>query len=497
MHKFTVLMACLIFLSACKQESASTSTNQDDDTSTPPPINIQAQDFQLNMSVGETKNVVPAHYVTSNADKALVLTKIEPMAEHLTNCNLQQEGEKVTIEATQAGLCAYRYTYSYPSNKSTTALTSDNALTAENTLTSASNIQASGYNFITVQANNNLSYTSLPTAASVVYTLSEGESLDIDLPDALGPNFPQGATLEEVLLFGDGSINQVNKEESLISYTSGETGHSRIVYTLKVIDQDDSSQISYILGAIEIAVSDILNYELLLNSYEYKKSDSSSGETQYVREKEVVTIDVSKAIHDKGEAISDDSDIEILHVFSLDATVSVVSNDQGKATRKFSFKAEISGIYHVAVTIKDSQGAFASGIVSIRVNGVFPMIKANDIIFSPPITKSTADHFNLKLYDYAPDTTIGSYEMGIFNYQMANSFCLAKGWSLPRVEELKAFNVASNPSTQWPVGKAYYTSKVNLNSDTVEMLSLTDTTNTSRKVLINSHEDQGYVTCVQ
>ncbi|HDX8356609.1 TPA: hypothetical protein RQN15_000324 [Aeromonas hydrophila] len=326
-------------------------------------------------------------------------------------------------------------------------------------------------------------------------TTSIGEKITIDLSS----HIPSGYSLdkESILLLGAGSVRSIEYAENTIEYTAGQSdgdaGVSRILVNMK--SEVDNK---VVIATIDVAVSDVgVNHAPLAFNFRYGDTSTFVPGAQLAYQPiglgEEVVIDIApyfnkgfldsdgqriEMINDKGQYFYDDNGeqinfymesdgytttdiyrsgltlvdpdkhpVQLIDVFSYNASVSPSQMAGEYTSTKFKFKSYTAGLNYVTYVLSDHNGGYATGILEIRV------LKAGSIVSKPWKSQlNTPDGKYLSPIDYASaiegniahsgssnedgfDGPLGA-STALYTYDEARYFCIRQGLELPTETDL-------------------------------------------------------------
>ncbi|HHO0939023.1 TPA: hypothetical protein ACRTTK_003059 [Aeromonas hydrophila] len=381
-------------------------------------------------------------------------------------------------------------------------------------------------------------------------TTSIGQKVSIDLSRYI----PAGYSLDtdSLLLLGAGTVRAVADADNEIEYTAGQSdgdaGVSRILVNMK---SDTDNKV--VIATIDVAVSEIGSNHAPL-AFNFKYGDTITFvpgvqlEYQPVALGEEIVIDIAPYFNkgylgsndqkiemknDKGQYFYDENGdqinfyleangytttevyrsgltlvdpdkhpVQLIDVYSYNASVSPVQMDGEYTSTKFSFKSLMPGLNYVTYVLSDHNGGYATGIIEIRV------LKEGSIVSKPwksrlntpdgkylaPVDYATAIAENIRISGYTNEDGIDGplgASTALFNYDEARYFCDKQGMELPTdsdiyylkknfpqglYKSLDAYSETESSRNQkigWPVTNHYWV-QVPSNFSYVQVVSLVD-----------------------
>lgn len=365
-------------------------------------------------------------------------------------------------------------------------------------------------------------------------TTSIGQKVSIDLSRYI----PAGYSLDtdSLLLLGAGSVRAVADAGNEIEYTAGQSdgdaGVSRILVNMK---SDTDNKV--VIATIDVAVSEIgSNHAPLAFNFRYGDTTTFVPGVQLAYQSvllgEEVVIDIAPYFNkgylgsndqniemknDKGQYFYDENGdqinfylesdgytttevyrsgltlvdpdkhpVQLIDVYSYNASVSPVQMYGEYTSTKFSFKSLMPGLNYVTYVLSDHNGGYATGIIEIRV------LKEGSVVSKPwksrlntpngkylaPIDYATAIAENIRNSGYTNEDGIDGplgASTALFNYDEAKYFCYMQGMELPTADDityylkrdfpqglyksLDAYSEAESSRNQkigWPVTNNYW-----------------------------------------
>ncbi|OUR78243.1 hypothetical protein A9Q75_14380 [Colwellia psychrerythraea] len=446
---------------------------------------IYLEDISRNVPEGSFTRIEVLSRVQVVNNEQVYLKSVTPIGDNVdAQCRdvLISEGG-FSVSANLPGTCAYQYEVARKSSAGTAKMSGVTSATATA--------------YVAIQPQS-VSLPSTPTLLTpLAVTLQEGHSLEIiDVKTMLSTSFPTGATIgSTTTVLGSGSaIVETSTHE--ISFSGGLKGITRILYSLTGTGATDTGVIY--LGTIDIAVSTDINHAPIFTHFEFEKAvDGFFG----IKEGEEVTIDIAPYVSDVD--VGDTLQIVQLGVFNAIATPFSTTST---TNTKFTFKAYVSGTYHVAVIVSDHNGGYVVGLVKVVVKGRFPYIIVGEDVFSPTYSIEEASYLNLDYVNIirgdgskSPNDEL----LPLFSYNIAKAICEAKGGYLPnlwqwgdfKAQEEQILWINNDESKQkWPVIKSYFSSDIN--SSGVIMITFSNTGGPATYSRVNSDTAEGLVACI-
>jgi len=462
----------LLLLVGCGESSQKNEVPKSLILSPPITTSLYAENILANVQKNELSTVSLRSKVHVSDDSSIYLTSVESL-NHSSDCDVMEiKKDSFVLESYATGACSYRY---------------------EVALQSEPTIRANAIAYIAVQpqsTSGGLS-TQLPVISK---TWQEGHAaLVIDLKSALGTDYPKETTVDvSVTVLGNGTAT-VDRAKNTLTYTGGDIGISRILYSLT----HNTTDVVY-LGMIDISISETTNQGPTFTDFEYTKS---SGDN--ILEGEEVEIDVSSYLTD----IDGAQELQIVDLNAFNATVQSF-NLLSKTNKKFTFKAQTTGVYQVAVSVTDHNGGYTVGLVTVKVTGGFFPIIVNKLIYLPPYTLGQINYLGLDYLTYETENgTTGPDDIPIpiYDFSMAKEVCAARGGHLPSKVEMNAFKTqeekqlwvtSDQAKQQWPISKSYFTSEINDSNEVAMITFNNDGVSSAVYSDVNSSMAKGYLTCV-
>jgi len=487
------LLFLVFILSGCGGEESASTVDRDPEISADT-SGIYLEDISRNVSEESLSYISVLSGAQVANGKSIYVTEVTPIGDNIDpQCYDISVSEKgFSLASRSPSSCVYQYQVAYKSNTS---------LASASELVRSSNIEtATAIAFVAIQPSMITVSSTLTTLTPLSVTLQEGHDTKvIDVKTALGTNFPTDATMNSsTTVLGNGSAT-LDTATYKISFSGGARGITRIVYLLTGTGNSDAGVIY--MGTIDVAISAPINQAPTFKNFTFQKA---TGDDLLIREGEKVTIDVTDAVTDNTGA----SELQIVHLNAYNASVSVVSTTD-LTNKKFTFTAQQSGTYHVAVTVSDHNGGYAVGLVEVEVQGAFSPIVVGTDVFMPTISLGQASYLEVDyigLYTEVAATGPEGSRLPLMSYAVADALCKVKGGSLPTKTQMDSFKAqeqmklwVSGDTTkqQWPIGKAYYTSSLISETNSVQMLTFSSTGTTAATYQdVNIDTGLGYVMCI-
>ncbi len=280
-------------------------------------------------------------------------------------------------------------------------------------------------------------------AISLTTTINT-DPIEIDLKKELADRYPDGFVILSASNNGEGHIDDIDKESSIITFSSSVVGMNRIYYSLtdgKIITP----------GFIDIAVSDI--------GIEQPEADNFIAE-------DVVTPSEEKIINIQGHFDDKGQKLQLADVSAFNADVSIINQYE------FSFLSEQSGIHYVTYYVTNELGGLAVGIIQVNVGGapyqdITIDIDGIDTTFVAPkeINSLSEDEKKSVVAKYKETGQFGPQGviMPLFDVTGSVQVCNKMRAFVPSIDELKKLynNAEENLFEQyyWPITKKYITSE--------------------------------------
>ncbi|UJZ95714.1 hypothetical protein IHC87_19955 [Photobacterium damselae subsp. damselae] len=304
-----------------------------------------------------------------------------------------------------------------------------------------SGIQSSsgtGNQYLLISDSNN----DIDLLAISLTTTINTDPIEIDLKKELADRYPDGFTILTASNNGEGHIDDIDKDSSIITFSSSVVGMNRIYYSLtdgKIITP----------GFIDIAVSDI--------GIEQPEADNFIAEDVVAPSEEKI-INIQGNYDDKGQKL------QLADVSAFNADVSIINQYE------FSFLSEQPGIHYVTYYVTNELGGLAVGIIQVNVGGapyqdITIDIDGEDITFIAPkeINSLSEDEKKLVIAKYKETGQFGPQGviMPLFDVIGAGNICTQKFTFVPSEDQLKKlFNstkVNLFEQYYWPISKKYIT----------------------------------------
>ena len=446
---------------------------------------IYLEDISRNVPEGSHTRIEVMSRVQVLNNEEVYLKSVTPIGDNVdAQCrDVSISAGGFSLSANLPGTCAYQYEVARKNSAGTAQMSGATSATATA--------------YVAIQPQS-VTLSSTPTLLTpLAITLQEGHSLEIvDVKTMLGNAFPTNATIgSTTTVLGSGSAI-VETSTHKISFSGGLKGITRILYSLTGAGSSDSGVIY--LGTIDIAVSTDINHAPIFTHFEFEKPvNGFLG----IKEGEEVIIDVASYVTDAD--IGNTLQIVQLGVFNAIATPFSTTST---TNTKFTFKAYVSGTYHVAVIVSDHNGGYVVGLVKVIVKGRFPYIIVGEDVFSPTYSIEEASYLNLDYVNIlrGDGTKSPSDELlPLFSYKIAKAICEAKGGYLPDIWQWDAFItqeaqklwINNDVSKQkWPVIKSYYTSDIN--SSGVIVVTFSNTGGSAIYSRENVDTEEALVACI-
>lgn len=456
-------------------------------TVTPPSLQIYAEDIFVEL-LQDNDVSIPIEQRVFRSDGGLVeLDNVKVVGSDSLHCNdVSFTDDEMHFNANTSGICVYEY--SVNASMSSLSRSSTYSALADTVLADTIETKASAYAYIVVQPEGAaVKSSSLLPILSVVAGTGE---LVIDIEDDLGSDFPSGAELNlAVTVLGTG-VASVDTTDNTITFSGGNTGVTRLIYSLTAIDGSVS------LGVIDVTAStQNSNVHPVFTDFEYSGTMSINLEQSEL----TGTIDVAPYISDPDSGQS----LQIIGFRGFNITLSSAASDPSSST-KFDFKVNLAGVYYVSVTITDHHGGYTTGLVKINVNNMFSPISVDKTLFLPPISFVEAQYSGFAYtgsYKETKATGPEGFVMALVTYDIADAICKSKGGRLPNVQEMEAFvtqettnKLWSETKKQWPIGKAYFTQSVS--GDNTQMYTFHSFSIPALGTQTSVQNALGYVSCV-
>ncbi|EEZ40072.1 hypothetical protein [Photobacterium damselae] len=280
-------------------------------------------------------------------------------------------------------------------------------------------------------------------AISLTTTINT-DPIEIDLKKELADRYPDGFVILSASNNGEGHIDDIDKESSIITFSSSIVGRNRIYYSLT-----DGKTITP--GFIDIAVSDI--------GIEQPEADNFIAEA-VVTPGEENNINIQGHFDDKGQKL------QLADVSAFNADVSIINQYE------FSFVSEQPGIHYVTYYVTNELGGLAVGIIQVNVGGapyqdITIDIDGIDTTFVAPkeINSLSEDEKKSVVAKYKETGEFGpkGVIMPLFDVTGSVQVCNKMRSFVPSIDELKKLynNAEENLFEQyyWPITKKYITSE--------------------------------------
>lgn len=438
-----------ILVAACGGDSSSDNSNEQNGSDSQPnsSVAINALDSTTSVRKGTTGIVGLQNEVKTSDGSPAYLSTVTPIGEQIDaqcrNVNIDANNLTFTVRANEIGACTYLYQVSdIHNNVSTTAISR-----------------------VAVQSSTGptaITYTLPP----IGQTVTESQTINIDLEAELGSSFPNGGVVESsVTVLGSGSAS-ADPATNTISYTAAnESNVARVLYTIIAGAEGEDVY----LGTIDIAVSTTLNTAPTAQNFTYEdpqcladnEANNKDERCDLISNGNNLVIDLADKIGD-----SDEGDIaQVIDVYAFDADVSL-TNPNDPTSTEITFNTILPKTYYVSYVVSDHRGGYAIGQIEINVVGAFPyiIVDATSDVFAPPMTSTQADYLGLNVLGVkveAEPTGPAGMAIPTFDWETANAICISKGGALPTRDQITAlveqegFNLYTNNG--WPSSFPFWT----------------------------------------
>ncbi|MCS0540264.1 Ig-like domain-containing protein [Aeromonas veronii] len=387
---------------------------------------------------------------------AMRLLSVQPLTSHCQPVQVNSEDLSFRVDNSSADACTYAYTIeNVPTNGATPKQT-----------------QATSYVVISAAS----SPATLPILS---HTAVVNQTIAIELASELGGYFPVGFTLQpEVIVLGGGTA-LADPASNTINYTAAAVpGINRLVYSYLSADGSEVRA-----GVIDVSVSKAADG--------MPQAENFPG-PEDVLPGAVVTVDVKDHISDP-----DGEPLQLTDAYAFDATVSA-TDATSLANTRFDFVADKPGTYDVSYYVTDHNGGYAIGVVRITVKakGLWSDIILSDSSrYTAPWEKNLADGLGIPYQDFYEETNAtGTYQVALFNYEMALTLCAARGMVLPTIAELNKLRAEKpdlSSSDNWPVERSYWTGEALDSANNGQVYDLVSGSST-----LNPMKTPAGVTCI-
>ncbi|WED27658.1 cadherin repeat domain-containing protein [Vibrio sp. DW001] len=448
-------------------------------TVTSPSPQIYAEDIFVELLQDYEVSIPIEQRVFRSDGGSVEIHDVKVVGSDSLHCNdVSFTDDEIQFNTRVSGVCVYEYSVN----------ASMSSLSRSSTYSDTIDTKASAHAYIVVQPEGAaVTSSNLLPILSVVAGTSE---LVIDIEDDLGSDFPSGAELNEAVTVLGTGVARVDTTDNTITFFGGNTGVTRLIYSLSASDGAVS------LGVIDITTStQTANVHPVFTDFEYSGTMSINLEKSEL----TGTIDVAPYVSDPDSGQS----LQIIGYRGFNITLSSAASDPSSPT-KFDFKVNLAGVYYVSVTITDHHGGYTTGFVKINVNNMFSPISVDKTLFLPPISFVEAQYSGFAYtgsYKETKATGPEGFVMALVTYDIADAICKSKGGRLPSVQEMDAFveqetsnKLWGDTNKQWPIGKAYFTQSVS--GDNTHMYIFNTFSIPALGIQTSVQNALGYVSCV-
>ena len=394
-------------------------------------------------------------------------------------------------------------------------------------------------------------------------TTSLGELVSINIADSI----PSGYYMDKqsIVLLGSGTAAPSDLA-NVIDYSAGknadDAGISRIIFNFK-----NDTDASVILATIDVSVSeDTTNHSPLAFNFRYGNPSSFHAGSQLeninVPLGESVVIDISPYFNAgyldskgnkiemknaKGEYFYDENDnkinffmtaddttttdvysaglrlidpdkhpLQLIDVYSYNATASPVQVGDDFTSTKFSFKSSIPGLNYVTYVLSDHFGGYATGIIEINVGVPAPwkaQLRTAKVVYFAPLEYSNVLQQNISHAGSSLEDGVNGpegFSTALYTYNQAVTLCASYGLELPTDADIAAlktdfpsglyssldkFSVDADAKLEkvsWPASSYYWAKSAATGASNV--YSMADYN--SRSVTITNEDERFAATCI-
>ncbi|MFC1234933.1 hypothetical protein [Vibrio sp. F74] len=458
---------------------------------TPVSPQIYAEDIFVNI-IQDNDVLIPIEQRAFRSDgKPVQLDDVKLVDNNNLHCNdVSFTNDEIYVSSRTSGVCVYEYSVNAVTSSSGLSSTHSDAVGSDSPRSDDTevNSKVSAHAYIVVQPKDVALKSSSPLP--IISMVAGSADLVIDIEDKLGSSFPTGATIDVAVTVLGAGVASVNTTDKTITFSGGNTGVTRLIYSLTGTDG------SVYLGVIDISISTPgANSNPVFTDFEFNGSISINLEQSEL----TGTIDVAPYISDPDSGQSP----QIIDYRGFNISLTAPASEPSSLT-KFDFKVKLAGVYYVSVTISDHHGGYTTGLVEINAKNMFAPITVNNMMFLPPISFVEAQYSGFAYTGSYKETTATGpkdFEMALMTYDIADAICKSKGGLLPTEQQMEAFveqektdNLWSTSKKQWPIGKPYFTQSTSGNNVTMVTFSNAGLPALSTETSVQNA--LGYVSCV-
>lgn len=467
------------------------SGSEGDPIVTPVSPQIYAEDIFVNI-IQDNDVLIPIEQRAFRSDgKPVQLDDVKLVDNNNLHCNdVSFTNDEIYVSSRTSGVCVYEYSVNAVTSSSGLSSTHSDVVGSDSPRaddTKASS-KVSAHAYIVVQPKDVALKRSSPLP--IISMVAGSADLVIDIEDKLGSSFPTGAEVDVAVTVLGSGVASVNTTNKTITFSGGNTGVTRLIYSLTGTDG------SVYLGVIDISISTPgANSNPVFTDFEFNGTISINLEQSEL----TGTIDVAPHISDPDSGQLP----QIIDYRGFNISLTAPASDPSSLT-KFDFKVKLAGVYYVSVTISDHHGGYTTGLVEINAKNMFAPITVSKMMFLPPISFVEAQYSGFAyIGSYKENTATGpkDFEMALMTYDIADAICKSKGGLLPTDEQMEAFveqekkdNLWSASKKQWPIGKPYFTQSAS--GDNVTMVTFNNAGLPALSTETSVQNALGYVSCV-
>ncbi|USR75073.1 hypothetical protein NGM67_03290 [Photobacterium damselae] len=291
-------------------------------------------------------------------------------------------------------------------------------------------------------------------------TMVSNDSINIEMSDELGADFPKDFVLDsELVIIGSATAVSDPITNTIQVTSSSDDDISRIIYMYKSLTSDETIQ-----GLL--LVSNSLKANNIPTAESYQLSGNVGDE---------IEVDLQYLIND----LDSDDNLQLIDLYSLSGYEFIKDEDLlNNKNKKFYFKPEKQGEYDVFYVVSDHRGGIASNVIRFKINGYssFKPIYVESLgnVFYPPKLIDDVEG----VYDFSSiieeDGTFGpkGFSFPTFNKDLAQLYCNKQGLVLPTLEQMfelfkqEQLEAAENTifmADNWPSTAKYISSNGSIN----------------------------------
>ncbi|MEZ8608677.1 MULTISPECIES: adhesion domain-containing protein [unclassified Vibrio] len=480
-------VALILAVSGCNGDSGVGSTSGPDSPDRPDQSNVlySVQDTMQHTKPRETFYVDLSNNMESSDGTPVALLNVESLNSDYHCDVVSNDQNGFYIKATQVNLCDYRFRVGSSVSRMSTAISYDGYSEATARIAIAENSEQ----LIPISSATS---TGTPISVNVKDELANlGYEVDTS-------RYTLSMTL--TLPNSDSTLSSAVSDpaNNVIEYTPGaglESGVERVLYSY-------SDGVNVLSGSLDIAVSTTVNGAPIANST-YIQTFTDPDTLKIVSEVpygKTVTIDVLSLISDpNGDSL------QLIDVYAYDADVAIIedANLDGNLFNDtiFTFTTSNSGYHNITYVVSDNKGGFATGIIKLKSEDLYPIIVFNEgnvyQSVTPPLTMEQAETASIEFEiigtgdgtNAVDNVTTVAHSKGV-----AEAICTARGAFLPNqvdLQELYAWKPDGQIFTdyRYPNDKPYWTSD-QVDETTTTLVNLFD-----GSVTASNNEEVNYVLC--